>query len=49
MVDSFEHIMDVVVHYTYSITAFFYSGGGEFVIVFEVHGAWIRGMETSVW
>ena len=49
MVDSFEDVVDVVVHCSHSIELFFCSGGGEFVVVIEVYGAWIKAIETSVW
>ena len=48
VLDLFEDIMDLVMHYSYSIEPFFSSGGGEFVVVIEVYGAWIKAIETSV-
>ena len=38
MVDTFKYIVDVVVHYSYSVEPFFCWGGGEFVVVVEVYG-----------
>ena len=48
MVDSFQNIMDVVMHYSHSVELFFCSGGGEFAVVIKVYGAWIEATETSV-
>ena len=49
VVDSFEDVMDMVVHSSHSYKLFFCSGGGEFVVVGEVYGTWIKAIETSVW
>ena len=38
MVDSFEDAVDVLVHCSHFMEPFFYSGGGEFVVVTEVYG-----------
>ena len=48
VVDSFENIVDVVVHCSYSVEPFFCSGRGEFVVVIEVYGEWIKAIETSI-
>ena len=48
MVDVFEDVMDMVVYCSHSVQTFFCSGGGEFVVVIEVYGAWIKAIETSV-
>ena len=47
MVDSFEDVLDVVVDCSYSVEPFFCSGGGEFVVAMDVHGVWLKGIETS--
>ena len=48
MVDALEDVMDVFVHCSHSVEPFFYGGRGEFVVVIEVHGAWIKAIETSI-
>ena len=48
MVDTFEDVVDVVVHSSHPIKRFFCSGGGEFVVVIEVYGAWIKAIETPI-
>ena len=48
MVELFEDVVDVVVHCSHSIKPFFCRGGGQFVVVIEVYGAWIKAIETSV-
>ena len=48
MVEALEDVMDMVVQYSHSVEPFFCSGEGEFVVVIEVYGAWIKAMETSV-
>ena len=48
MVDSFKDIMDVVVHYSHLVKAFFCGKGGEFVVVVEVYGARIKAIETFI-
>ena len=47
-VDALEDVVDVVVHCSYSVEPFFCSGRGEFVVVIEVCGAWIKAIETSI-
>ena len=49
VVDSFEDVVDVVMHCSHSVEAFFYSGGGEFVVVIEMYSVWIKVIETSTW
>ena len=48
MVDALEDVVDVVVHSSHSVEPFFCGGGGEFVVVIEVYGAWIKAIETSI-
>ena len=43
-----QDIVDMVVHCRHSVDPFFCSGRGEFVVVIDVYGAWIKGTETSV-
>ena len=40
--------MGVVAHSSHSVEPFFCGGGGEFVVVIEVYGAWIKAAETSI-
>ena len=47
VVDVFEDIVDIVVHYSHSVKPFFCSRCGEFVVVVNVYGAWIEAIETS--
>ena len=49
MVDMLEDVVDMVVHCSHSIELFFCGGRGEFVVVIEVYGAWVKPIETSVW
>ena len=49
MVHLFEDIVDVLAYCSHSIELFFCSRGGEFVVIVEVYGAWIKGIETSAW
>ena len=48
MVDTFEDVVDMVVHGSHSVEPFFCGGRGEFVVVIEVYGAWIKAIETSI-
>ena len=48
MVDAFEDVVDMVVHCSHSVEPFFCSRGGEFVVVIEVYGGWIKAIETSI-
>ena len=47
IVDVLEHVMDVVVHCSHSVEPFFFSGRAEFVVVIEVYGVWVKGIETA--
>ena len=49
VVDSFADVVDVVMHCSHSAKAFFCGGGGEFIVVIQMYGAWIKAIETSVW
>ena len=48
MVDMLEDVVDMVVHCSYSVGPFFCGGRGEFIVVVEVYGVWIKNIETSV-
>ena len=48
MVDTFEDVVDMVVYRSHSIEPFFCGRRGQFVVVIEVYGAWIKAIETSV-
>ena len=48
MVDALEDVIDVVVHYSHSVKPFFCGWRGEFVVVIEVYGAWIKAIETPI-
>ena len=48
MVDTLENIMDMLMHCSHYVEPFFCSGGGGFIVVINVYGAWIKGMQTSV-
>ena len=48
MVDALEDVVDVVVYCSQSVEPFFCGWRGEFVIVIEVYGAWIKAIETSI-
>ena len=48
VVDSFEDVVDVVMHCSHSVKPFFCSER-EFVVVIEVYGLWIKAIETSIW
>ena len=37
-----------MVHCSHSVESFFCSRGGEFVVVIEVYGSWIKAIEASV-
>ena len=49
MVDTLEDVVDVVVYCSYSVEPFFCGWRGEFVLVIEVYGAWIKAIETPIW
>ena len=46
--DSFEDLVDVVVHCRHSMESFFGGGRREFAVIVKVYGMWITAMETSV-
>ena len=48
VVDWFEDAMDVFMNCSHSVELFFYSATGEFIVVIEVHGTWIKAIENSV-
>ena len=48
IVDLFENVVDVVVHFAHLVKPFFCGRGGEFVAFIEVYGIWIKALETSV-
>ena len=48
MVDTLKDIVDVIVHCSHSVEPFYCGGRGEFVVVIEVYGTWIKATETSV-
>ena len=48
IVDAFDDVMDMVMHCSYSIEPFFRSRRREFVVVIEVHSAWIEATSTFV-
>ena len=48
MVDTFEVVVDMVVHGSHSVEPFFCGRRGEFVVVINVYGAYMKAIETSV-
>ena len=48
MVDVLDDIVDIVVQCSHSVEPFFCGGGGEFVVVIQVYGVWIKAIETFV-
>ena len=48
MVDALEDVVDVVVHCSHSVEPFFCGWRGEFAVVIEVYGAWIKATETPI-
>ena len=48
MVDAVEHVVDMVVYCSHSVEPFFCGWRGEFVVVIEVYGEWIKAIETSI-
>ena len=48
MVDIFEDVVDMVMYCSHSVEPFFCGGRGEFVVVIEVYGAWIKAIDTSI-
>ena len=47
MVDALVDVVDIVVHYSHSVDPCFCGGGGEFVVIIEVYGVWVKGIETA--
>ena len=47
--DSFEYILNVVVHCSYLVKPFFCGGKVEFAGIVNKHSAWIKGIEASVY
>ena len=48
MVDAFEDVVDVVEYYSHSVEPFSCGWIGEFVVIIEVYGGWIKAIETSI-
>ena len=48
MVDSFEDVVDMVVHYCHLIKPFFWGSGKELVVFIEVYGPWIKPIEPTI-
>ena len=48
MVDALEDVVDVIVQCSHSVDSFFCGWRGEFVVVIEVYGPWIKAIETLV-
>ena len=48
MVDALEDVMHVLVHCSHSVEPFFCGRRAEFLVVIEVHVAWIKAIETSI-
>ena len=48
MVNTFEYVVDIVVHCSYSIETCFCPTRGEFIIVMEVHDTRFKGINISV-
>ena len=48
IVDAFADVVDVVVHCYHSFEPFFCSRSEQFAVVVDVHGTWIKAIETSV-
>ena len=48
IVDALEDLVDVVVQCSHSVEPFFCGWRGEFAVIIEVYGAWIKAIETSV-
>ena len=47
MLDSFEDVVDVVMHCSHSIEPFFCGRGEEFVVIVGVYSTCIKPLETS--
>ena len=48
MVDTFEDFVNMVEHCSHSVVPFSCGGRGEFLVVIEVYGEWIKAIETAV-
>ena len=48
VVDSFEDVVDVVMHCSHSVEPFLCNRVGEFVVIIKVYNGWIKTRETSV-
>ena len=48
VVDLLQDIVDMFMHCSHSVEPFFCDGGGEFEVIIEMYGAWIKATETSV-
>ena len=48
IVDALEDDVDVVVYCSHAVEPFFCGWRGDFVVVIEVYGAWIKAIETSM-
>ena len=48
VVDLFKNVMDLVVHFSYSVVPYFCGRGEEFLVVIEVYSLWIKAIETSL-
>ena len=47
VVVEFAHVVDIVMHCSYSFKPFFWSGRVEFIVVTKVHGVVVKAVETS--
>ena len=47
-VDTIEEVVDLVVHCSYSVTAFFCGGRVEFAVVIEVYSVGVKAIGPSV-
>ena len=48
MLDTLEDVMDMVAHCSHTIETFCCGARGEFAVIIEVYGAWIKAIETLV-
>ena len=48
MVNTLEHIVDVVVYCSHYVEPFVCGGGAEFIVVAKVYSTWIKSVETSL-
>ena len=47
-VDTFEGVVNLVMHCSHSVSPFFSGGGREFRVVIEVYRAWVETIQASV-